>query len=432
MMCWLTTKFSARCTLLLVASYVIATWSSRASCAEPEDWPRWRGVRGDGSWYGPALPDAWPESGLKLVWKQPIGGGYSGISVVANRVYTMDRQTDPTERERLLCFSAVDGSLNWSVDIPVNYGDLQYGSGPRSAPTVEHGRVYALGATGRLICVDAASGRRHWSRDLVQDDQGRMPTWGYAASPVILDGRLIVMTGSASRSVLALDPRTGKRLWFSLQDEAGYAPPVLLGDGPARQMICWTPSHIRSLHPDTGALNWSVPYPVTMGVAIATPVAHRGVLLVSGYWEGSRAIRLGKTSREFELIWSENRFLRALMSQPLCRDGYAYLLDKRFGLTCLEMETGRKLWDDGNRMTPRGRNPHASIVQLKDSNRVLILNSDGDLILARLSPQKYTELSRTRIIDATWSHPAFAQRFVFARSDTHIVCRDLLSGASDR
>jgi len=417
---------------MILGGCLTGLFGSAAGAAELEDWPKWRGVRGDGSWQGPALPETWPDSGLKLVWKRPIGGGYSGISVVANRVYTMDRQTEPTERERLLCFSAGDGTLIWSVDIPVQYGDLQYGSGPRSAPTVEDGRVYALGATGHLLCVDALSGRSHWSRDLVKDDQGRMPTWGYAASPLVLDGRLIVPTGSKSRSIVALDPRTGSLLWSSLQDEAGYAPPVLLGRGDARQMICWTPSHVRSLHPETGALNWSVAYPVTMGVAIATPVVHRGVLLVSGYWEGTRAIRLGEQARQADLIWSENRFLRALMSQPVCRDGYAYLLDKRFGLTCLEVDTGRKLWDDGNAMTPRGRNPHASIVQLMNSNRVLVLNSDGDLIYAQLTPRKYTELSRTRIIEATWSHPAFAQHFVFARSDKHIVCRDLLAGSPDR
>ncbi|MEO1999080.1 MAG: PQQ-binding-like beta-propeller repeat protein, partial [Planctomycetaceae bacterium] len=249
---------------------------------------------------------------------------------------------------------------------------------------------------------------------------------------LVMRGRLFVASGAESGSILALDPRTGRKLWSSLQDAAGYAPPLLLGKGAAPQLICWTPSHVRSLHPDTGVLNWSVPYPVTMGVAIATPVVHRGVLLVSGYWEGTRAIRLGQSPGQHELIWSENRFLRALMSQPVCRDGYAYLLDKRYGLTCLEIESGRKIWDDKNQMTPRGRNPHASIIQLRDSDRVLVLNSDGDLILARLTPQQYTELSRTRIIEETWAHPAFAQRFIFARSDSHIVCRDLLSGPSDR
>ena len=431
-MCSPTTRRRVFLAIVIVSSCVSDTFCGEARSAEIEDWPRWRGVRGDGSWQGPSLPDQWPRTGLKLVWKQPIGGGYSGISVAGNRVYTMDRQTDPQERERLLCFSSRDGALVWSLDIPVHYGDLQYGSGPRSTPTVDDGRVYALGATGILVCVDGLTGRRHWSCDLVRDHEGRMPTWGYAASPLVMRGRLFVASGAESGSILALDPRTGRKLWSSLQDEAGYAPPLLLGKGAAPQLICWTPSHVRSLHPDTGVLNWSVPYPVTMGVAIATPVVHRGVLLVSGYWEGTRAIRLGQSPGQHDLIWSENRFLRALMSQPVCRDGYAYLLDKRYGLTCLEIESGRKIWDDKNQMTPRGRNPHASIIQLRDSDRVLVLNSDGDLILARLTPRQYTELSRTRIIEETWAHPACAQRFIFARSDSHIVCRDLLSGPSDR
>ncbi|MEO1999079.1 MAG: PQQ-binding-like beta-propeller repeat protein, partial [Planctomycetaceae bacterium] len=185
MMCSPTTRRRVFWAIVIVSSCVSDTFCGEARSAEIEDWPRWRGVRGDGSWQGPSLPDQWPRTGLKLVWKQPIGGGYSGISVAGNRVYTMDRQTDPQERERLLCFSSRDGALVWSLDIPVHYGDLQYGSGPRSTPTVDDGRVYALGATGILVCVDGLTGRRHWSCDLVRDHQGGMPTWGYAASPLV-------------------------------------------------------------------------------------------------------------------------------------------------------------------------------------------------------------------------------------------------------
>ena len=123
-----------------------------------------------------------------------------------------------------------------------------------------------------------------------------------------------------------------------------------------------------------------------------------------------------------EVAWHDRRNLRGLMSQPLYRDGHAYLLDKRHGLTCFELATGTKLWDDDNRMTPKGRNPQASVVWINDHDRAIVLNSDGDLILVRLNASGYVEQSRANIIGRTWAHPAYAGNCVYARSDTEIVC----------
>src|SRR5262249_44883923 len=153
---------------------------------------------------------------------------------------------------------------------------------------------------------------------------------------------------------------------------------------------CWTPANVRGLEPRTGKLLWTVPFEVTYGTSIATPIFQEHIVLVSGYWEGAKAIRLGKKPTEAKVLWHERR-QRALMSQPLYRNGHVYLLDKRQGLTCLVLETGKKLWDDGNRMTPKGRNPQASMVWLGDGDRVIVLNSDGELVLARLNPKGYKE-----------------------------------------
>jgi outer membrane protein assembly factor BamB len=143
-------------------------------------------------------------------------------------------------------------------------------------------------------------------------------------------------------------------------------------------------------------------------------------------WEGSKAIRpAGDGSGRAEVVWEDTRNLRGLMAQPLCRDDYAWLLDKRHGLTCFEVETGRKLWDDENRMTPKGRNPQATMVRLAGSERVLVLNSDGELILARFTPQGYEEQSRTSVIDGTWAHPAYAWGRAYVRNDRQLVCISL-------
>ena len=177
-----------------------------------------------------------------------------------------------------------------------------------------------------------------------------------------------------------------------------------------------------------------MPYKVNLGVAIATPIFQEGMVFVTGYWEGSKAVRLGSQPSDATLAWEDARALRGLMSQPLYRDGHVYTIDKQFGLTCFELATGKKLWDDGNRMTPRSRNPQASMVWLGGSERAIVLNSDGDLILARLTPSGYHEESRTNIIrptakNAVWAHPAYAANRVFARNDEEIVCYSLLEAA---
>ncbi len=392
-----------------------------------EEWPVWRGLRGDGTWKAPRLPDAWPEEGLSVAWRRPIGGGYAGVVVAGGRVYTMDRQSGSEEVERVLCFDAETGKPLWTQSYRALYGDLDYGSGPRAAPTVYDGRVYTLGAVGHLYCLDAESGRVLWSKDTVVELKAERPAWGFAASPVIWKHLVIAHIGARpTGSLVAFDRMTGKEVWRGSDDPAGYCTPILIHHNGHAQLICWTPENVLGLSPDTGEVYWSIPYKVTNGVSIATPIFQEGIVVVSGYWEGTKAIRLGKIPQEATLLWTENRYLRALMSQPLYRDGYVYLLDKFHGLTCFKLQTGEKIWDDGNRMTPKGRNPQATMVRAGDTDRVLALNAEGELILARFTLDGYEEQSRTRIIGRTWAHPAYAGGWVYARSDEELVCVRLI------
>ena len=186
----------------------------------------------------------------------------------------------------------------------------------------------------------------------------------------------------------------------------------------------WTPSHIRGLEAATGKPLWQVPYKVSEGVSIATPIFHDNIAVVCGYWEGSKAVQLGAAPGEAKLLWEE-RLRRGLMSQPLFRNGNAFLLDRRDGVVCFELKTGKKLWTDGNRLTQRGRDPQASFVWTGHEDQVLALNSEGELVLCRFGEDGYFEQARAKIIDPTWAHPAFAGNKVFARSDSKIVCVEL-------
>jgi formylglycine-generating enzyme required for sulfatase activity len=395
-----------------------------------EEWPRWRGPRGDGTWQGPPLPERWPAEGLRRIWRQPVAGGYGGVAVSGGRVYVMDRIIEPEEQERLLCFDATTGKLLWRHQYAVHYGDLPYGNGPRTTPTIYDGRVYALGALGHLWCLDAASGDPLWSIDLVAEYGARVPLWGVSASPFVYENSLIVLAGGPNeRCLLALNRMSGEPIWSGLSDEAGYATPLVIQHRDTQQLVCWTPTSVHGVNPRDGALLWTIPFEVNYGTSIASPLFREGIVLVSNYYDGSKAIRLGPKPSDAEIIWEDRRNLRGLMAQALYRDGYGYLLDKRHGLTCFEFATGHKRWDDENRMTPKGRNPQATMVWIGQEERAIVLNSDGELILARLNPEGYSEQSRTPILGETWAHPAYAGSRVYARSDREIVCVSLLEGA---
>ncbi|MFN0056721.1 MAG: PQQ-binding-like beta-propeller repeat protein [Planctomycetales bacterium] len=241
--------------------------------------------------------------------------------------------------------------------------------------------------------------------------------------PAIFQNLLIVHAGlEPDGCYAAFDLESGEERWRGLSDGAGYATPILIDRHGSTDMVGWTPNHVRGLDPRTGRLLWSIPFEVNFGTSIADPVFHEGMVIVISYYDGTRAIRPVAATEEAAIAWEDRRNLRALMAQPLTRDGHVYLIDKRHGLTCFELATGKKLWGDQNQLTPRGRNPHATLVWLNDEDRALALNSDGDLILVRLSPDGPQEECRANIIDPTWAHPDCAGNCVYARSDTQLVC----------
>lgn len=425
---WNARRPTARPGLLIACLFAVLCLSVTMP-AIGEDWPQFRGPRGDGAWHGPTLPQQWPSTGLPVLWKQPIGGGYAGVVAFEGRVYTMDRQREPTSQERVLCWDATTGEPCWTHAYPAEYGDLTYDNGPRAAPTVHEGKVFCLGALGMASCLDATTGDVLWSHDYGIDPQANLAEWwGYAASPVVFQDLVIFHVSAAKDACLvALDQRDGHEVWRAAADRSGYATPALGAVNGTPLLVAWTPNFIWGIDPQNGEVAWQMPYPVTYGVSVAAPIVAGDLAFVTGYWEGSKAIRLGPQWSDAELIWEDVDNLCGLMSQPLYKNGYVYSLDKRFGLTCFELATGAKLWDDGNTLTPRGRNPQASLVWLGDGDRVIALNSEGELVLCRLTPQGYVEDSRTKIIGPTWAHPAFAGRHAYARSDEEIVCVELVA-----
>lgn len=394
--------------------------------AESADWPQWRGLERDGVWRGAKLPARLSPDRVEVRWKAAVGGGYAGVAVASGRVLTMDLLKEPRPAERVLCFDREGGKLLWKHEYPVDYRDLDHPSGPRATPTVHDGRVYSLGTVGHLFCLELTSGKVHFGLELGKLPGSRLPTWGHAASPLLLGELMVVQAGAGPPgTVVAFDRKTGAERWRSLGDRAGYSTPIVNRRGGREELIVWTPDGVHGLSPLTGEGFWNHPFKTSQyDVAIISPVAEGGQVLVSGYWDGSEAIRIDAGGSPAS-VW-KSRQLSCLMATPLFREGYLYALDKKDGLLCLEWQTGRVLWKDDHRMTPRDQNPHASMVWC--DARAAMLNAEGQLILARLSPEGYQEEGRAPVIGPTWAHPAFSGQEVFARSDAELVCVRIRGG----
>ena len=415
--------------LLLVYSLFLNSLQAQQTL---NDWPRWRGPAGAGEWDAPEnIQLDWSTDKPALVWERVVGPSYSGIAVSGDLVITMDRiDNDQTEGdplagdERIFCVNKKTGDLIWQCSYPAHYKDLDYNKGPRVTPTIHQGKVYTLGAVGHLTCLNATSGMKIWQRDLVAEEKAKVPTWGYSASPLIInDSQLIVHAALQPNGCFAaFDSNTGKEIWRSGDDPAGYSAPILIKRGEAQQLIGWTPKHIIGMSAANGKINWKIPYEVTYGVSIATPIYEQGHILVCGYWEGSKLIKVSDDLKTAKLVWEENEYLRGLMSQPLYREGHVYLLDKQHGIVCFNLITGKIVWTDKNQLTPRGRNPQASLVWVNNSSRAMCLNAEGELVVTSLISNGYSELSRHKITDFTWAHPAFSKDLIFARDDKKMVC----------
>ncbi|MCB1093980.1 MAG: PQQ-like beta-propeller repeat protein [Verrucomicrobiae bacterium] len=404
-------------------------WITAISLTAPSyaNWPQWRGATGTGEWNPDSFPGKLEEDAVKTLWKQRINGGYAGVTVDGERVFTMDYAKSPAEQERILCFQADTGTLLWEHAYEVRYDSLDYGSGPRASVTIDGDFAYTLGAVGHAFCLEVATGRVVWSIDTVAALRAQIPTWGFAASPVIWNELAILHVGAQpGGSYIAVDKKTGKEVWRSSNDPAGYCTPFHIEREGIEQFIGWTPEHIHGISPADGKVQWSIPYKVKYGVSIASPIFADGIALVSGYWHGTRAIQLDPKLETAKLLWSDEENLCGLMSQPLHKDGYIYLLDKANGLICFELATGKILWKDAHQTTPADRNPQASLVWADKANDLICaLNANGELIVATCTPEGFTEQSRMQLIGKTWAHPAFSKNRIYARSDREIVAVQL-------
>jgi outer membrane protein assembly factor BamB len=411
------------------------------STARADDWPQWRGPNRDGQWNETGLIESFASKEPAPLWRAPIGPGYNGPVVAAGRVFVMDRMTEPEESERIHCLDAETGKPVWSYRYACDYRNVGYPAGPRAAMLIDQGRAYSLGTMGHLFCFDAATGKVLWQKDLQQEYKLRIPTWGIAAAPLVEGDTLIVLVGGRDGAgVIAFDKVTGKQRWKALDDPAGYSAPIVIDHGGKRVIVCWTGTRIAGLDPADGKLLWEHPYKHKQFVInMPTPVVRDGNLFVTSFYDGAVLLKLNSDT-SVTCLWQrkgpseqETDALQCCMSTPLMIGEFIYGVDSYGQLRCLERKTGDRVWENLT-VVPKDRWSNIHLVQ--NGETTWMFNERGELVIGTLSPKGFREISRAKILEPTmdqldqrggvcWSHPAFANRRVYARNDRELVCVDL-------
>jgi outer membrane protein assembly factor BamB len=425
--------------LRLIKLILLSSGVSLFLSASSQEWPDWRGRNRDGVWSETGIVRKFEGNKIPLKWSIPCGQGYSGPTVAGGKVYLTDRVLKPEEAERVLCVDASDGKILWTYSYSCLYGNMSYPSGPRASVVISDGKAYSLGTMGHLFCFDANTGSVIWKHDLNSEYKIRMPTWGVASTPLVFGNKIIIQIGgSKGATVISLDKNTGKEIWRSMDEEISYSAPILARQAGKPVIVVWTAENLNGLDPKTGKVYWKIPFRIGMGMGIATPVQYKEYLFVSSFYSGSLLVKLSQETTTAKKIWlrageSELKTdaLHCVINTPLIKDGFIYGIDSYGEMRCLRLETGDRLWED---LSAVKKDRWANIHFVQHEKQTWMFNEQGELLITELSPKGLIINSRASLIEPTtgqlnrhgtgvaWSHPAFANRHVFARNDNRLIC----------
>jgi outer membrane protein assembly factor BamB len=397
--------------LLVVTSLVFT--------ANAQDWTQWRGPHRDGVVTNFAPPALWPEK-LKLVWKTPVGSGYSSPLVSQGKVWL---HSSTANEEVVACYDLKTGKPVWRKAEPVNFKKNQYATkmsgGPFSTPALHQGKVYTLSVNAVLSCFDAATGALKWRKDFGLPDTSKM-FCGTAMSPVIEGGNVIVYVGDDIKGgqMLAFDAATGQEKWKWTGEGPGYASPIVTEIAGVRQLVTMSDKSVISVATRNGQLLWRMPWPDEWNENIVTPLRYQDMLIFSGVRKGTLALRVNRTGQEWKTqeVW-RNSELTLYMNSPVLAGDHLYgLTNKRKGMFfCLEAATGKLRWQTEGR-----EGDTAALLNAKDT--LFLLTSDASLIVANKNPQGFQQLAKYTVAESpTYAHPVLLGNQMLVKDETNLT-----------
>ena len=423
-----------------------------------EDWPAWRGPRGDAVWREDGILESFPEEGLDIRWRVPIGEGYAGPAVAAGRVFVADfERNEGTPRidgvERLVALDQATGETLWTRSWDVDYSAIMgsYAEGPRAVPSVADDLVYQMGAAGHLMALRVATGEIAWQKHYPTDYDVGVPIFGFSSAPLIEGDLLIALVGGEPDAmVVAFDRKTGEEIWRALEtrSEPGYAQPTIVEAAGRRQLLIWHPLAISALDPGSGEVLWSFDYEVRDTLSVANPMVEDDRVFLTQFYGGSLMLQVDDDLSVTELwrrrgrteLPKDTEALHSLNTTPVFVGDTVYGIDSYGELRALDAATGERIWTDKT-MARQGRWGSAFIVEHGD--RLIAFTDLGDLVFFRMDREGYHEIDRTHLIDPTtsagygprrfadalvnWGHPAFADGHVYVRNDREVLAASLLA-----
>ena len=417
--------------------------------ASADDWTQWAGNDRQCTWNDTGILKKFPADGLKPTWSTSIGSGYSGPVVSQGRVFVTDYRPKPGTRileaiERVLCLDEESGEILWTHEWETHYRRQlhSYATGPRATPLVDGGRLYTLGATGRMHCFDAESGNVQWEYDALEEFGAEVPIYAMAASPVAWKDTVIYVCGGRGGRLRAFDKASGKEKWKALPADYDmpYTSPVILEIAGTVQLIQWDQQHLSSLNPDNGHLLWQVPFRARSNMALARPVLTKDRLLISGFYNGSMLVKV--TAEGPKVLWKnggdgerphQTESLHAVITTPITEGEYFYGTCSYGELRGLSLMDGSRIWER-NDLTRQGR--WGSMFWVKNGDRYFVNNDLGELLIMQFTPDGPKVFDRTKLIEpdthcgygprrfadalVNWVPPAYANRHVIIRNDSEI------------
>jgi outer membrane protein assembly factor BamB len=384
--------------------------------------PQFLGSDRSGILSGIPLRCDWDRSPPKTIWRQPIGLGWSAFAVSGQHAITQEQRR---EDELIVCYELQTGHALWAHTNRVRFSETLGGDGPRATPTLHQGRVYAIGATGILDCLEEATGKLIWSRDVLGENHLSNLTWGKSCSPLLVQD-LVVVTGGEQRekTLLAYEAASGKPVWQAGRDRASYCSPLLASVCGQEQILMVNGHSVTGHDLRNGEILWEYPWPDEFAKATQPLVADTNrVFIAAGYGVGCVMLNIERSAAggwSATVLW-KNRSLKPKFTNLVRRGHYVYGLDDGV-LACVNLEQGNREWKEG-------RYGHGQILLVDDL--LLIQAESGDVVLVEISPEKPHEQARFRALQGkTWNNPVLLRDLLLVRNDQEAACYRLPLNAS--
>jgi outer membrane protein assembly factor BamB len=381
------------------------------------DCPQFLGRDRDGVAHGVRLVRDWQAHPPKELWRRSIGLGWSAFAVASDFAVTQEQRKD---KELVVCYEVKTGKARWKHEHDVRLHDKQGGDGPRATPTIDGDRVYTLGGTGILDCIDGASGKNIWSRDTLGENNLKNLIWGKSCSPLVFDDKVIVTGGEEKRDMLlAYDKNTGEPLWKVGEDGASYSSPAPATLAGEKQILSVNAHSVTGHDPKDGKILWTFPWRDDWAkVSQPVPLPDDRVFLSAGYGVGCVLLHVTRGSDgqwTAERQWA-TRKMRTQFSNVVIAHDCAFGLDDRY-LACVDLKTGKQKW--------KGKRYDFGQVLLV-GDVIVVQAEDGNVALVEANPDKFTEQDRLPAFDnKTWNNPVLSGPYLLLRNDREAVCYQL-------